>query len=314
MNKKDEREVQEQLFNIYSGLLFASAKFTDGPKEHTVYEFTCPEFKELKVKYPIEEKAGKGTDFQKAIKLIKWLAPELKHDGNYCKDIPMDAASLLDYSYGKPENGINCVCKAKILQECCLALNIFARRVWMFPASCYDEDNHVVNEIYDRKMKKWIMIDLSTGGYFVDERKNPLSLLELRECFANGQKAIFVLARQSLNSVAALYEKNFAQNVYFAKNLYYFCLEEVSTYGTRGGVRYVVPCGLDVSGVQTKNISWKLKLTEVEHWDDGLTKSLLAQKGEAEKGEQRVVHIRTMQEEPDWKQLLNYNLADLLKK
>ncbi|MCD8372067.1 MAG: hypothetical protein LUD27_02055 [Clostridia bacterium] len=314
MNKKDEREVQEKLLNIYSGMLLASEKFEDGPKEHTVYEFNCPEFKELKLKYPLEEKAGKGSDFSKAVKLIKWLAPELAHNGYYAKDIPMNAASLLDYSFGKPENGINCVCKAKILQECCLALNIFARRVWMYPASAYDEDNHCVTEIYDRKMKKWIMTDLSQGGYFVDDRKTPLSVLELRESFAENTKVTFVLAKQSLNNVAALYEKNFAQNVYFAKNLYYFCLEEVSTYGVRGGVRYVTPAGFDVKKVRLKNVGWNVKLGEREHWNDEIMNALTEAKDSFATKEYHISHIRTMQEEPDWKQLLNYNLADLLKK
>ncbi|MCD8040565.1 MAG: hypothetical protein LUF82_03510 [Clostridia bacterium] len=314
MNKKDEKEVQEKLYDIYSGILFGSEGFADGPKEHTVYEMTCPEFKDLKVKYPIEEKAGKGTDFQKAVKLVKWLAPELAHDGYYAGSVKADAASLLDYSFGKPDCGINCVCKAKILQECCLALNIFARRVGLYPMSVYDTDNHFVNEIYDRKMKKWIMLDLTTGGYFVDERKTPLSVLELRESFAAKQKVTFVYAKQSLNNVAALYEKNFAQNVYFAKNIYYFSLEEVSTYGERGGVRYVVPQGYDIAKARLKNSEYKLKLGEAQHWADGIMKALIAAKDSIQNSEYRIVHIRTMQEEPDWKQLLNYNLADLLKK
>ena len=46
------------------------------------------------------------------------------------------------------------------------------------PYSPYDFDNHVVVEIYD---KKWIMLDPTIDGIFIDENRTPLSLLEIRE-------------------------------------------------------------------------------------------------------------------------------------
>ncbi len=51
------------------------------------------------------------------------------------------------------------------------------------PYSPYDFDNHVVTEIFDRKMNKWIMLDPTTNGYFIDENKTPLSMLEIRNKF-----------------------------------------------------------------------------------------------------------------------------------
>ena len=69
--------------------------------------------------------------------------------------------------------------KSKILAECCLALGIPARRVFIMPFSPYDTDNHVVNEIYDDTREKWVMMDPTTGGMFVDENRTPLSLIEM---------------------------------------------------------------------------------------------------------------------------------------
>ena len=60
----------------------------------------------------------------------------------------------LDYSLDKPEQGINCLNKAKILEEVCLALGIYARRVRFLPYSPFDFDCHVVTEIYDRSQEK----------------------------------------------------------------------------------------------------------------------------------------------------------------
>ncbi len=51
---------------------------------------------------------------------------------------------LLTYSFENDEHGINCLNKAKILAECCLALGIFARRVFIHPFSPFDFDSHVV--------------------------------------------------------------------------------------------------------------------------------------------------------------------------
>ena len=82
--------------------------------------------------------------------------------------------------------------KSKILVECCLALGIYARRVSIMPFSPYDLDNHVVTEIYDRTLKKWIMLDPTTDGYFVDDASTALSLLEMRNKFANAEFITFV--------------------------------------------------------------------------------------------------------------------------
>ena len=91
---------------------------------------------------------------------------------------------LLAYSFQNQEHGINCLNKAKILAESCLALGIYARRVFLYPFSPYDFDSHVVCEIYEEKLRKWIMLDPTTDGYLSGVVFSPLlpPMEEKRTC------------------------------------------------------------------------------------------------------------------------------------
>ena len=184
MTRKEWNELTEDRLRIYSGILFHNQTFAEGNLDVQIrYDFACPEFVTLREMYDLERIAGKGSDFARAQRLLHHFAPRLHHGSWYDNHVPCNALDLLEYSFDKPDQGINCLNKSKILAECCLALGIYARRVSIMPFSPYDFDNHVVTEIYDRELKKWIMLDATTDGYFVDENKTPLSLLEMQENF-----------------------------------------------------------------------------------------------------------------------------------
>ncbi len=165
-----EKETLQRFFDVYCGMIFNAAAFQTGRQIACSYDFTDERYQTLKERYPIEQVAKTGGDFERALRLCVWLAPNLTHKGDFVPagKAEENAISLLDYSFGNSEHGINCTYKAKILVECCLALHIYARRVWLYPNSPYDGDCHVVVEIYDRAREKWIMIDPTTGGYFTD--------------------------------------------------------------------------------------------------------------------------------------------------
>ena len=46
-----------------------------------------------------------------------------------------------------------------------LALGIYARKVWIMPNSGYDSDCHVVNEVWDSTLNKWVMLDITNNQY-----------------------------------------------------------------------------------------------------------------------------------------------------
>ena len=165
----------QQTLDIYSGILFNNKNFEEGDECEINFNFDCPEFITLREKYNLEKIAGKGSDFKRAKRQLHYLVHRLKHSSWYDNHVPCNAIDLLEYSLNNPEQGINCLNKAKILEKCCLALGIYARRVCIMPFSPYDYDNHVVTEIYDRKLNKWIMMDPTSDGIFVDEKGTPLS-------------------------------------------------------------------------------------------------------------------------------------------
>ena len=181
MTDQEYMDQAKTLFDIYSGILFNFSAFVPGEPADLTYGLHCPEYKTLLEKYPVAQIAGEGGDFERARRLLHHLASRLRHDSMYDNHIPCDALHLLEFSYEQPDHGINCRNKSKILAECCLALGIYARRVWLMPFSPYDSDCHVITEIYDRQMKKWIMLDPTSGGYFVDEDGIPLSPPEIRD-------------------------------------------------------------------------------------------------------------------------------------
>lgn len=229
MTKKEWLQISQEQQKIYRGILFHNQTFAQGKTVTIRYDLDAPQFALLREKYDLEEIAGKGSDFVRAKRLMHYLAPRLTHSSWYDNHVPCNDLDLLEYSLNNPEQGINCLNKSKILAECCLALGIYARRVSIMPYSPYDFDNHVVTEIYDRSMKKWIMLDPTTDGYFVDAQKRPLSLLEMRAFFANDAFLTFVTASDRLRDLKKSAEKGAYYNAYICKNLFYFMT------GTRNG-------------------------------------------------------------------------------
>ena len=256
--KQIQNEVAQQMLDIYSGILFNNQKFEDGNDCKIKYNFDCPEFITLKEKYKLEEIAGKGSDFIRAKRLLHNLAHRLNHSSWYDNHVSCNALDLLEYSLDNPEHGINCLNKSKILEECCLAIGIYARRVRIMPYSPYDFDNHVVTEIYDRKLKKWIMLDPTSDGVFVDEEGTPLSLLEMRHKFANAEFITYIQSTDSLRNLKKLKDKYTEANAYICKNLFFFYVDKDSTFGTTNENLVFVPVNYSIKDKTIANTKYRI--------------------------------------------------------
>ena len=270
MNKKETKQYIESLANLYAGILFNYQTFDEGKECEIEYDFNCPEYKELIQKYGIDVIAGKGSDFQRAIRLLKYLSPRLKHDTYFDNRIECNSLKLLEYSSNNNEHGINCLNKSKVLVECCLALGIYARRVVIMPFSPYDFDNHVVTEIYDRKRQKWFMLDPTTNGYFVNKEKEPLSMFEIREHFANRTFVTYVNASKPVRNINKAKEKYARQNIYLMKNSFYFVLDSYNGFGDKGKALYFVPKSYSTLENEKANTQYRL---------DNMPKDLLGEYG-----------------------------------
>lgn len=231
MTKKELLEVSRQLLHVYSGILYHNQKFTEGNRGDFTYDFSCPEYKVLREMYHLADIAGKGTDFQRAKRLMHAFASRLPHASNYDNHVECNALKLLEYCLDNPEQGINCMNKSKILQEMCMAVGIYARRVWIMPYSPYDFDNHVVTEIFDRELNKWIMLDMTADTWFVNEEKMSLSILEIRSRFANDEFVTSVSYHDRMNDMERLRNRNMEMNAYICKNMFYFIIDQDSKFG-----------------------------------------------------------------------------------
>lgn len=258
MTKAERLETERRLFDIYSGILVNSLEFRPGPAILPEYDLGCPEYETLRGKYSLDKLAGKGSAFQRARRLLHHLAPRLTHSSYYDNHVPCDALSLLEYSYEQPDHGINCLNKSKILAECCLAVGIYARRVAIMPYSPYDNDNHVVTEIYDPELGKWIMLDPTTDGWFVDENGSPLSVLEIRERFAHRNFATFVGSTDRRGDLRRLWDKNMGLNTYICKNLFWLCMERFNGFGSKNEWLNFVPGGYDLKRNRITMMEYRL--------------------------------------------------------
>ena len=247
---------------IYKGILFHNRVFENDFSADISYDFTCDEYSALRERYDLAAIAGTGSDFEKASRLTAYLAPKLTHKGDYDNHIACNALSLLEYSLSHPEHGINCLNKSKILQECCLALGIYARRVCITPYSPYDYDNHVVTEIYDRALQKWVMLDATANGYFTDENSTPLSVLEMREHFALNRTCNFTkLSGEVAEYFTSHEEEQIYYNNYFAKNLFYLIVDQRNGFGEKDAYLRFIPKGFDDNARWEMNKLFRLNKT-----------------------------------------------------
>lgn len=229
-----------QIYIMESGILSNNLEFADGEDFEFSYDFINDEYQLLIEEYGIDSVAGKGTEFEKALRLMNEYSSRLKHKSDYDNSIEMNAISLLEYSLDSTKNGINCRNKAQILNEMCLALGIYSRKVWIMPYSKYDNDCHVVNEIWDSELNKWIMLDITNNEYWVDENGNPLSILEIRYKGAMQEFCTPVHPDDSLDNLDELKNNYMADYLYIMKNMVH--MEYCNNYSTGEGSTIYVLC------------------------------------------------------------------------
>lgn len=211
----------DEIYTMESGILLNNLELAQGEDIEITYDFENAEYAKLIEQYHIDETAGEGTEFERAKRLMHEYGPRLIHKSTFTEPIEMNALDLLDYSLDNKKHGVNCRCKAQILNEMCLALGIYSRKVWINPYSSYDTDCHVINEVYDTSYQKWIMLDITRDEYWVDESGTPLSVLEIREYGANQVFCTPVKGYESLKDLHKLKEKHMDDFLSIMKNMVY---------------------------------------------------------------------------------------------
>ncbi len=197
----------DEIYIMEAGILHNNLEFRDGTDYELKYDLSHENYTQLKSKYNLESTAKDGTEFERALRLMDEYAPRLTHKSDYKNTIPQSATELLEYSLNDKNHGINCRAKAQILNEMCLSLGIYSRKVWIMPYSDYDTDCHVVNEVWDSSLGKWVMLDITNNTYWLDENKTPLSVLEIRDKTALNEFCTPAEPGDNTNNLQALKDK-----------------------------------------------------------------------------------------------------------
>lgn len=71
------------------------------------------------------------------------------------------------------------------------------------------------------------MLDITNNFYWVDEKRIPLSVLEIRNHIANQEFCTSVAPDDNLNNLEKSLERNYENLLYIAKNMVYtsYCTE-----------------------------------------------------------------------------------------
>lgn len=263
---------QEQLQYLYLGILNNYPTFAEEADAHLTYDFAAPAWEELRSRYALSRIAGTGSSFEKARRLTHYLAPRLTHCSFYDNHVECNSLQLLAYSLDNAEHGINCLNKAKILAECCLALGIYARRVFIQPFSPFDFDSHVVCEIFDEERNRWIMLDPTTDGYFVDESFTPLSMTDIRQGFLTSRFPTFVSSARKGKDLPRTTKRAEDIRLYFLKNCFRLSFEPYNGFGKKGGSVCLLPKNYSVCKNEQRNHRFR-----VEHMPEAYRHLLDAQ-------------------------------------
>lgn len=232
----------DEIYIMESGILYNNMDFADGEDIELTYNFSDDDYAVLREKYNLEKIiAGVSSEYERAVRLMNEFAPRLTHKSDYDNHIEIRALPLLEYSLNKKSSGINCRAKAQILNEMCLSLGIFSRKVWIMPNSRYDGDCHVVNEVWDSSLNKWVMLDITNNEYWIDENGTPLSVLEIRTKGANQEFCTPVAVGEKTKDVQKLKEKNIGDFLYIMKNMVYMGYKDNYTVGENGTTYLLYP-------------------------------------------------------------------------
>ncbi len=251
---------QNQLKDLYLGILCNYPEFAQEKDAQLQYDFAAAEWKELKSVYALENIAKSGSSFERARRMLHYFAPRLTHSSYYDNHVECNALQLLPYSFENKEHGINCLNKAKILAECCLALGIYARRVFIHPFSPFDFDSHVVCEIFDEKLNKWVMMDPTTDGYFVNENHLPLSMLEIRTGFLTSHFQTFVTSTSKPKNLPKTQNRNANINLYMLKNCFRISFEQYNGFGEKNGSVCLIPEHYSILKNKKLTVNTELKI------------------------------------------------------
>jgi len=166
--------------------------YPEGPDGGWRQEFTClPVHEKLLKAYKLDEIAGQGATFTRALRLMGWLSAHTWYNGMSIWDarLPDDGLKILRYACDKPFlRCINCRHKAIALADCLRAVGMAAMPVGFCnytyrpgEENVIPTPNHLAVHLWLPEESRWVMLDPSFNSYASDEKGRALNLIEIQK-------------------------------------------------------------------------------------------------------------------------------------
>ncbi len=148
--------------------------------EFTYESSTDAPLMHLREKYKLDSVAGKGTDVEKALRLLAWFHDQVPH-GDVAPLPVLTAENIID-TYRQKHYPQGCYGLAISMNEILLSMGYQSREVICF-SNRYPQPSggHVINTVFIPSLDKWIYIDPQENAYLKDEQGHFLSIAEVRE-------------------------------------------------------------------------------------------------------------------------------------
>jgi hypothetical protein len=191
--------------------------------KYGIPDFTYQSNESIKIqnfrhKYKLDSIAGKGDEFDKQIKLLKWVNCSLRHNGNspLSSKINIDTLAII----GQKE-GLNCGGLAIILNAVYLSMGYKSRFITCLNSDSTFNDPHSLTIVFSNHYNKWIMVDPTYCAFFIDEQNVPFSIEEIRQRLMDRLK-IQLNEDFNLNSISTSANKPCDYYQYITRNMFRF--------------------------------------------------------------------------------------------
>jgi hypothetical protein len=152
--------------------------------------------------------------------------------------IPKDMSSGNLIKLAGKGKQFNCWMYATVFNELCLSYGFYSRIIAIKPFKVKPIECHIVNTVFIPSLNKWIFFDPTYNAYGMDENKNLLGLVEIREKIINNDAIVF---NKDLKYVGSVLFLNFDQFIlgskksykdYLTKNIFRFECKMISKYNS----------------------------------------------------------------------------------
>ncbi|UOE48911.1 hypothetical protein MTO98_31405 [Mucilaginibacter sp. SMC90] len=206
----------------------------DNTERQTFPDFTYqslsnPQLSALRQTFNLDSVAGKGSQTDRAIRLLNWFHNQVPHQDTLNID-SLNAMSVISF-YRSHKVGQGCYVLSIGMNDVFLAMGFKSRSVICFSdAYPVAHGGHVVNALYIDSLDKWIYIDPQENAYMKDEKGVFLSIEEVRQRIIDGRPII-------LNSTANYHnvptKKQDYVYTFLAEHLYRMICPVVSEYNSQ---------------------------------------------------------------------------------